>query len=101
MDLQSLIEKSLQKENPIIEKEKDPLKYTEMVNKLCLRRKELEKLLAEGNTPTQAETLSSLMFLKNSMATFGISEIDYQAYLVNQEKEETKETESQTLSLFS
>lgn len=94
MDLRSLITGENQKNN-IIEKGADVSKYTAIAEKLCSKRMLLEHTLAQDLPLSEhEETLSSLTLLKESMATFGISEIDYQAYRAKNAADEEQ------LSLF-
>ncbi len=74
---------------PVIQKSSDSQKYDAIAAKLCEKRHLLE-------LSTKDETLSSemreenaieILRLKDSMKTFGITEIDYQAYLAYKEKE--------------
>jgi len=70
----------------IIDPSIDPQKFIEIREKLCLKRKALE--LDMANNPSQKETYEDdLAFLKTSMKTLGITEIDYIAFLEKQKNE--------------
>lgn len=86
-----------QQENSIIQKDADPDKYATIVAKLCAKRKNLELSLNNTDLTSEAreESALSLLQLKSSMATFGVSEIDYHAYLAKEEQGD------QQLPLFS
>ncbi len=75
--------------NPVIAKDIDSAKYDAVAAKLCEKRKTLEESLtsAEMSPEVREESAIDLMRLKESMKTFGITEIDYQAYLAYKEKE--------------
>ena len=92
MDLNSLILKN-QSSQPLIQKDADPEKYNLVVAKLCDKRKALESSLNDQTLDhvTREEMALNLIQLKESMAVFGISEIDYQAYLLKDE-ENTQQT---------
>lgn len=66
-------------------------KWEEIKNKLCLKRKSLEEQAHDQTkTATEREDFAlELMRLKESMTTFGITEIDYQVYLAQQNKNST------------
>ncbi len=70
-------------QNPIIQKDIDTAKYDVVASKLCEKRKKLEDHLAEATLPDEdrAETLIEVARLRDSMKAFGITEIDYQAFL--------------------
>lgn len=77
-----------QASNSLIEKDNDPAKYDEIASKLCDKRKTLEKNLEnkELEQSVREDTAFDLFQIKKDMTIFGISEIDYQAYLANKEK---------------
>ena len=83
MDL-NFFPKSDQSANPIIQKDVDAAKYEEIATKLCIKRRTLENDLkkADLDPNLREEYALKLMDLKGSFGIFGISEIDYQAYLV-------------------
>lgn len=56
-------------------------KYDGIKNKLCEKRNSLEKLLTTCTEIERDEPALELMRLKESMRTFGVTEIDYQIYL--------------------
>lgn len=66
----------------------DELKYKEITIKLCNKRLDLEKKTKDpAISPTEKEeTAIKLIELKSSMATFGVSEVDYQAFLEKNSK---------------
>jgi hypothetical protein len=68
---------------PIIQKDIDAAKYDAVAAKLCEKRKKLEDHLAEAvlTDEDRAETLIEVARLRDSMKMFGITEIDYQAYI--------------------
>jgi hypothetical protein len=88
MDINDFIPKK-QDPNPVIQKEVDSTKYDAVAAKLCEKRKTLESSLkgVELSKEVREESAIDLMNLKESMKTFGITEIDYQAYLSYREKE--------------
>lgn len=67
----------------IIPKSNDGDKFKKIFSILCDKRKKLEELFT---TPNQInnELEQELKELKEEMKTFGISELDYQKYLVIQ-----------------
>lgn len=75
--------------NPVIQKDIDSDKYNAVAAKLCEKRKTLEENLkgTEISQEVREETATDLMRLKESMKVFGITEVDYQAYLAYREKE--------------
>jgi hypothetical protein len=82
-----------------IQKDTDPAKYDAIAMKLCDKRKLLEEK-THNSTLAQAEREDSainLIQIKKDMEIFGISEVDYQAYLAHKEKQtnETLEESSQ------
>ena len=88
------------KTDSLIDKSADIEKYESIKIKLCTKRKTLEEILKRTDLSEVERTdhLSSLSLLTGSMATFGISEIDYQAYLASNKGELSDESQ---LSLFS
>jgi hypothetical protein len=75
------------KTDSLIDKSADMQKYESIKIKLCTKRKTLEEILKRTDLSEVERTdhLSSLSLLTGSMATFGISEIDYQAFLATQD----------------
>jgi hypothetical protein len=57
-------------------------RVSKMKEKLCAKRLSLESVLTQNPSDDIREELT---LLKNSMKTFGISEIDYVAYTAKQE----------------
>lgn len=88
MDINDFIPKKPES-NPVIEKNIDSAKYDAVAAKLCEKRKTLEENLkgTELSLEVREESAIDLMRLKESMKVFGITEIDYQAYLAYREKE--------------
>lgn len=80
MDLSSLLLDN-QPSLSIIEEGIDPLKHAKILATLCSKRKLFEQTIANKEINDGGETVIALMQLKNDMALFGISEIDYQAHL--------------------
>jgi hypothetical protein len=76
--------------NPIIQKDVDAAKYDAVASKLCEKRKKLEDHLKESTLSDEdrAETLVEVARLRDSMKVFGITEVDYQAYIAFKESEE-------------
>jgi hypothetical protein len=62
-------------------------RYREIADKLCEKRKALEWNLINREPQAKEEYALELMRLKESMRTFGITEIDYQAYLEKKKQE--------------
>lgn len=76
------------KSNTIIKKDMDPDKYESIARRLCEKRKALETQLKtlENSSTDYQEFLIDFERLKESMKTFGVSEIDYHAYHARQER---------------
>lgn len=74
---------------PVIQKDTDAAKYDAVAAKLCEKRMAMEVTLkgTDLKEESREEYALELMRLKESMKTFGITEIDYQAYLAFKEKE--------------
>lgn len=97
MDINDFIPKKPES-TPIIQKDIDSAKYDEVAGKLCEKRRAIEmEFKTELTEEVREEKALDLLQLKVSMATFGITEIDYQAYLAYREKEMP---ESDQLQLF-
>jgi hypothetical protein len=88
MDISNFLPKQPE-QNPVIQKDIDADKYNAVAAKLCEKRKTLEDSLkgTEITPEVREENAIDLMRLKESMKVFGITEIDYQAYLAYKEKE--------------
>jgi hypothetical protein len=86
MDIDSILYKK--QEKSLIQKDTDPQKYNEVAAKLCDKRKALEDGLAkETISPTNREDLAlELIQLKKDLVLFGVTEIDYQAYIASHTK---------------
>lgn len=67
----------------VIQKENDPVKYNEIRLKLCVKRSLLEETIKDTSLDqgTREDAAIDLVMLKDSMVAFGVSEIDYYAYL--------------------
>lgn len=78
-----------QESNPVIQKDIDAAKYDAVAAKLCEKRTVLEASLKDTSLTDEIrdEKALDLLRLKESMKTFGITEIDYQAYLAYKEKD--------------
>lgn len=59
---------------------KNDTRYHDVSNKLCEKRRILEIKTKECEGQEKEELLLSLIRLKESMRTFGISEVDYRIY---------------------
>jgi hypothetical protein len=59
----------------------DDEKTREIIQKLCAKRKLLEKTVGVLPSDSRAEQALELLRLKEDMLGFGISEVDYQVYL--------------------
>ena len=88
MDFSSLLNNTEKKDTLPIQKDADPAKYDAIAAKLCEKRYMYETDLNNGSLDEKAkeDTAFSLMQLRESMKTFGVTEVDYQAYLAYQEK---------------
>ncbi len=86
--------------NSLNQKDSDPARYDAIAAKLCDKRKLLEEKSHSNEVSQQEkEDLALLLIqIKQDMATFGISEIDYQAYLASKEVKETSSQEGQTVA---
>lgn len=73
----------------IISKDSGVDKFQKILGILCDKRSKLEESLAVPNQ-TNNELEQELKELKEEMKTFGISELDYQKYLVIQANSEKK-----------
>lgn len=84
---------------PVIQKDVDSEKYDAVAAKLCEKRRAIETNLKNPalTANLREESALDLVMLRESMRTFGITEIDYQAYLAYREKEIP---ESDQLELF-
>jgi hypothetical protein len=78
--------------NTLIQKDIDAEKYQAIAAKLCTARKKLEDTLQEtAITPDlREEKALALTQARQSLQIFGITEIDYQAYLAYQEQESSQ-----------
>ena len=76
---------------PIL-KETDAEKFQKIVSILCIKRQTLEVLILKTDSPTIKEDKERLEELKAEMRSFGISEIDYQKFLISQKNENEVET---------
>ena len=74
----------------IIPKDTDTDKFQKIVSILCEKRRLIEESLARAEQTTLVELHQKLQELIDEMKSFGISEIDYQKYLAQQEKSNIK-----------
>ncbi len=65
----------------LIEEGIDPEKHAKITQHLCEKRKNLEDKIKDKERTDLEENVTALFQLKNDMAIFGITEVDYQAYL--------------------
>ena len=68
-------------QNDITDTFSDTSKITIITEKLCGKRKALEETIKNASDSNRDTLALELFDLQNSMRTFGISEIDYQAYI--------------------
>lgn len=78
-----LFKKPTVNENPLFQ---DTEKVKEIRDKLCNNRKSLEDSIAVCEDSTREEKALELVEIKKDMTAFGISEIDYEVYLVTSQK---------------
>ena len=71
--------------NSLIQKDTDPSKYDAIAAKLCDKRIGIEASLKNTNDKEREALAISLIEMKGTMRTFGITEIDYQAYVAQRE----------------
>lgn len=71
--------------NYLIQKDTDPGKYDAIAAKLCDKRIAIETEIAASVGTEHEELAIRLVDTKDAMRTFGITEIDYQAYLSQRE----------------
>jgi len=60
----------------------DTSKIQEIVEKLCAKRKALEEKIKNSDDATSDSLTLELLELGSAMKTFGVSETDYQIYLL-------------------
>lgn len=65
----------------------DEKKMSEIVNKLCEKRKILESKIANHNDINNENTLALLELIED-MGTFGIKEVDYQIFKAKETTEQ-------------
>jgi hypothetical protein len=87
MDINSLLNN--QSEKSFIQKDVDPKKYDEIAGKLCDKRRVIEKILENKDIDqtTREDNALELIQIKKDLTLFGITEIDYQAYIANKERD--------------
>ena len=91
MDLTSLIKgEETSSGSPVIQKDVDPGKYDAIAAKLCDNRRDVEEKISSTEGTEREELAIRLLELKKGMSIFGITEIDYQAYVAQKEKDTTK-----------
>ncbi len=78
--------------NSLIQKDADPSKYDAIAAKLCDKRITLEESLKTSTNKEREDLALRLIEIRDAMKTFGITEIDYQAYVA---QVESKKNESQ------
>lgn len=98
----------LPKEKPanyLIQKDTDPGKYDAIAAKLCDKRIAIEKEISASIGTEHEDLAIRLVDTKDAMRTFGITEIDYQAYITQMESKKgtttpiselTQQTSNQT-----
>ena len=86
MDLNAFLPIDTKPTNSLISGEIDPEKYQKIATKLSEKRKMLEVKIKNLDLTAEEkeEAALDLYQSKQDMATFGISEIDYQAYLAQE-----------------
>ena len=72
---------------PLGKSDFDPEKHAKIVAKLCSKRQELEQRARASSDDSLKEELSEL---RGAMSVFGISEIDYHAYLTKAQQTATQ-----------
>ncbi len=91
MDLiNELLLSNAKKENALIEANVDPEKHEKIVRTLCEKRRAFEIALKNEESTTKETDALAFMELKESMRTFGISEVQYQTYLAQVESQQEK-----------
>ena len=85
----------------LIQKDADPARYDAIAAKLCDKRIKLETELLDTTLSQEQKDshLEALLTIKNDMAVFGITEIDYQAYIMRKQennKDVTSHTETKS-----
>ena len=90
MDLKDLLVSKDTPPNSIIQKDVDTAKYDAISSKLCEKRYSLEMSAKDNNLEAslREENALELIRLKDSMLAFGISEINYHAFLGRKERGE-------------
>lgn len=83
MDLHNLLSDTAP--TSVIQEGIDPEKHMKIVTTLCEKRKALELSMKDESKPLDGEAVNDLLQLKNDMVMFGITEIQYQAYLAKEE----------------
>lgn len=72
------------KDSPVSIFKEDAARFESIKQKLCEKRKLLESGMQSPDQSTREQSALDLIQLKESMGIIGISEIDYQAYLVKE-----------------
>lgn len=100
MDLDIFNDNTLHDPTAIIKRDGDAEKYNAIAAKLCEKRRDIETKLqnSELTGPLREEYALSLIEIKKDLVLFGISEIEYQAYLAKTPTPE--ESASSQLQLF-
>lgn len=88
MDLNDFLPKKTES-IPVIQKDADTEKYDRIAATLCEKRLALEEKLKDQTLLATAreEHAMDLLLLKESMRTFGVTEVDYHAYIAYKEHE--------------
>ncbi len=84
--------------NSLIQKDTDPNKYDAIAAKLCDKRTIIEEDLKKSNDSEREVLATHLIEIKDSMKTFGITEIDYQAYVAQRESKKIESLPPQNIS---
>lgn len=68
----------------------DPERFERIKKALCERRYEVEKILKDENITPEVREENALLLIekKHNLEVFGISEVDYQAFLAKKDQEE-------------
>jgi hypothetical protein len=88
MDLTSLLNGETSSGSPVIQKDIDPAKFDAIAAKLCDRRSDIEQKIRTTEGFEREELAIRLLELKKDMSLFGISEIDYQAYIAQKARDQ-------------
>jgi hypothetical protein len=95
MDLSELLTPKKKNDTPLIQADVEPDKYQKIATTLCEKRRALEHKLEDAASLTKEDDAISLLQLKASMATFGISEIQYFAYIAQSTPQDVQKEQLQ------